>query len=604
MGDAGSAVAAAEAPEAGESSAFSSSSSASVSSVASSVASSSKEQQHQQQPHQPHPPPVRCRCCTRASGYVFLVVAGMALVALSVALAVHRFAHPPPPVHIPRGAPRPNALNVVLFYVDDWSYKTLGHLNGVVQTPHIDKLARHGISFSHNCVTTSICWQSRATLYTGLYASVHQQYSIHSDNMYDKTVPWKETLYPQLFTAGYRVGFFGKYHAPMPPAYLAYTFDEFKDYWGEHWLERDGRLRHVTDLNKEDALSFLRTVRQSQNNTSGGGGGRPAPAKFALTVSFFATHAWDDQPFPNQYMPMNYSASRYDANLTIPIPKTATQEAWEHMPWFFTEANEGRKRWRQRFDGNHMYQESMKRMYRMATEVDDAIGAIMDELQNMGVLNETMIVFTSDNGNFHGGTCAAWLVGWSCVRRPPHFCSAATSHTFHFVAEHGLADKWYPHEESLRVPLIIVDPRMPDPVRGSSRDDRTLSIDLAPTLLSAAEIAIPRHMQGRDVADLYMVASNSSSSSSTVLPWRTDFFYEFVQQDYAESYIPSVLALVHTEYKYLYWPQSGYEQLFHVGGADPYEEDDVFNTTDPAVREAIKARYGHLKELSQRGVPV
>jgi hypothetical protein len=65
-----------------------------------------------------------------------------------------------------------------------------------------------------------------------------------------------------------------------------------------------------------------------------------------------------------------------------------------------------------------------------------------------------------------------------------------------------------------------------------------------------------------------------------------------------------VLALVNTEYKYFYWPQSGYEQLFHVGGADPYEEDDVFNTTDPALREAIKARYGHLKELSQRGVPV
>jgi arylsulfatase len=590
MGDADSAVAAAlEAPEAGESSAFSSSSSASVSSVA----SSKQQQQH---------PPVHCRYCTRTAGYVFLVVAGLVLVALSVALAVHRPAHPPPPVHIPRGAPRPDALNVVLFYVDDWSYKTLGHLNGVVKTPHIDQLARHGISFSHNCVTTSICWQSRATLYTGLYASVHRQYSIHSDNMYDKTVPWKETLYPQLFQAGYRVGFFGKYHAPMPPAYLAHTFDDFKDYWGEHWLERDGRLRHVTDLNKEDALDFLRTVPRSQKSspTSGGGGGRPQ--KFALTVSFFATHAWDDQPFPNQYMPMNYSASRYDANLTIPVPRTATQEAWEHMPWFFTEANEGRKRWRQRFDGNHMYQESMKRMYRMATEVDDAIGAIMDELQHMGVLNETMIVFTSDNGNFHGGTCE---IGWSCVRRPP--LSVQPRHDLShipFLAEHGLADKWYPHEESLRVPLIIMDPRMPDPVRGSSRDDLTLSIDLAPTLLGAAGLAVPRQMQGRDVAGLYVVVASNVSSSSTSLPWRTDFFYEFVQQDYAESYIPSVLALVNTEYKYFCWPQSGYEQLFHVGGADPYEEDDVFNTTDPAVREEIKARYGHLKELSQRGAPV
>ena len=176
--------------------------------------------------------------------------------------------------------------------------------------------------------------------------------------------------------------------------------------------------------------------------------------------------------------------------------------------------------------------------------------------------------------------------------------------TFSFVAEHGLADKWYPHEESIRVPLIIVDPRMPDPARGTSSDELALSIDLAPTLLSAANIDVPRHMQGRDLADLYLVDSSVNSSSySYTEPWREDFFYEFVQQDFDMSYIPSVLALVSREYKYFYWPQSGYEQLFRVS-SDPHEEDDVFNTTDPAVREKIKARYEHLKELSQRGGPV
>lgn len=165
-------------------------------------------------------------------------------------------------------------------------------------------------------------------------------------------------------------------------------------------------------------------------------------------------------------------------------------------------------------------------------------------------------------------------------------------------AEHGLADKWYPHEESIRVPLIIVDPRMPGHLRGTSNDEFTLSIDLAPTLLSAADVPAPSHMQGRDVADLYLL--NASSSSA---PWREDFFYEFVQPDFDMSYIPSAFALVGREHKYFHWPQSGYEQLFRVS-EDPYEENDLFNATDPAVLEAIKARYSHLKDLSQRGAPV
>jgi arylsulfatase A-like enzyme len=144
---------------------------------------------------------------------------------------------------------------------------------------------------------------------------------------------------------------------------------------------------------------------------------RTPKARFALTVSFFATHAWDGRPFPDQYVPMNASALRYGANLTIPMPKTATQLAWERLPYFFTERSEGRKRWRERYDGSAMYQETMKRLYRMATEVDDAVGGILDVLEHMGAANETMVVFTSDNGNFHGG---AWdglvgRVGGVCV---------------------------------------------------------------------------------------------------------------------------------------------------------------------------------------------
>jgi arylsulfatase A-like enzyme len=102
-------------------------------------------------------------------------------------------------------------MNIVLFYADDWTWSNLGFVNHVVKTPNIDEMARNGIHFPHNCVTTSICWQSRATKSTGLYASVHQNLRIWDGNMF-KTIDWRNALYPQLRSAGYNVGFFGKWY--------------------------------------------------------------------------------------------------------------------------------------------------------------------------------------------------------------------------------------------------------------------------------------------------------------------------------------------------------------------------------------------------------
>jgi hypothetical protein len=101
-------------------------------------------------------------------------------------------------------------MNIVLFYADDWTWSNVGFVNRVVKTPNIDEMARLGVTFPHNCVTTSICWQSRATKSTGLYASVHQNLRIWDGNMF-KTSDWRNALYPQLRSAGYNVGFFGKW---------------------------------------------------------------------------------------------------------------------------------------------------------------------------------------------------------------------------------------------------------------------------------------------------------------------------------------------------------------------------------------------------------
>jgi arylsulfatase len=184
---------------------------------------------------------------------------------------------------------------------------------------------------------------------------------------------------------GYRTGFVGKWHAPSPPEHMKYTFDYRNMYYGHHWDKVGDTRMHVTDRNQRDAIHFLRN-RPDKNQP------------FALAVSFFATHAWDGQPYPDQYQPMPQSAAWYPNETVIPNPVTNTQQHWEDLPWFFNEKNEGRGRWKNRYDVPERYQVSMKNYYRMASEVDWACGQVIKELKKQGVYNNTLIIFTTDNG--------------------------------------------------------------------------------------------------------------------------------------------------------------------------------------------------------------
>lgn len=279
-------------------------------------------------------------------------------------------------------------LNIVLFYADDWTMKVLGKLNRHVQTPNIDSMADKGMLFTDNCVTTSVCWVSRASLMTGVYASRHRQLLPWSTKNMFELHPWNETMFPLLKSHGYYTGLVGKWHALESQPQISQAFDYRNIYYGKHWEIRRRKKRHVTDLNLEDSLDFLRK--------------RPRDKNFALKVSFYATHAWDNN-YPS-YQPMNRSQEIWYNGVTIPTPKTATKKHWKELPFFFHHEgpqNEGRQRWRKRFEPEY-YQESIKGLYRMATEVDFAIGEIIAELKRQEVYNKTMLIFTTDNGNLHG----------------------------------------------------------------------------------------------------------------------------------------------------------------------------------------------------------
>ena len=431
-----------------------------------------------------------------------------------------------------QGTPR----NILLLYADDWRHDTLGAAgHPIVRTPHIDRLAKDGVRFRRSYVTTAICGVSRASLLTG------QWMSRHGNTAFDAfKTPWEETFPGVLRARGYWVGHVGKWHNGRFPAE---RFDFGRAYGGTHFQkQQDGSTIHVTRKNEADAIEFLRT--------------RPSDKPFVLTLSFFATHAEDQNP--KQYLHQPESEALY-RDVTIPVPPNMTDEAFSWLPPFIAnEKNEGRNRWRWRFDTPEKYQQYMKAYYRLATEVDTVIGRVLDELRAQGLDNDTLIIFTTDNGYFHG--------------------------------EHGLADKWYPYEESIRVPLVVRDPRMAADRRGSVNDDMVLNTDLAPTLLAYAGAPVPGRMQGRDLAPLYLPGRKPA--------WRDEFFYEHATIR-SVDFIPSSEALVRTDVKYIRWPDFDYEELFDLT-RDPHENRNL--ARDPAHAKtlaALRARHAELKQQAK-----
>ena len=455
-------------------------------------------------------------------------------------------------------------LNIVLFYADDWTMNVMGKLNPDVKTPNIDQMADRGMMFLKNCVTTSVCWVSRATLVTGTYYSRHLQALPFMEEMFN-THNWTETLFPKLKNSGYWTGLFGKWHAPQPKDKMQEAFDQRIFYYGHHWHSDftphgSKEMEHITETNRRHSMEFLKK--------------RPRDKKFFLKVSFFATHAVDDtQP---SYQPQNWSRYGYypddethENYTTLVPPKTATERHWQELPYFFSDNNCGRLRWKQRWEPS-CWQKNIRDLYALATEVDSAIGDIIDVLKEQGIYNETLLIFTTDNGDLHG--------------------------------EHGLAEKWYPYEESMKVPLVIQDPRMPKKLHGTTNNEWTLNVDLAPTILRAAGLEASSFMQGRDIAELYLSGDNPEDEGqppwrnekrawetnvrrydfyNATRPWRTEWFYEWNMGNVEDAsghqqngFIDAAFALITNEWKYIFWPQKNYEQLYHRS-LDPYDEYDI-----------------------------
>ena len=432
-------------------------------------------------------------------------------------------------------AARPNLLFIL---TDDQRWDAMDCMgNTIIQTPNIDKLAARGVLFRNHFVTTSICCVSRASIFSGQYLRRH---GIHDFATPFSAKAWSQSYPALLRGAGYRTGFIGKFGVGKDVSPMATEFDYWKGLPGQGGLffEKNDtqHAHHITARMGDQALEFL-------NGTT--------PAKpFCLSVSFTAPHARDGQP--REFPPDSRDEKLYD-EATIPVPKLATDAAFKALP-VFAQDLEGRRRWEKRFATPEMYQKNVKDYYRLITGIDREVGRILTALDELKLAENTIVIFTSDNGFFYG--------------------------------ERGMADKWLMYEESIRVPLIIFDPRTPAAERGQRRDALTLNIDFAPTLLNFAGIAAPPEMQGRNLRPILKDAN---------APWRTEFFYE---HDTFPKMIPPSEGVRTERWAYLRWTggPAVVEELYDIQN-DPLQERNLAGDAAQAkTLEELRGRWNLLRE--------
>jgi arylsulfatase A-like enzyme len=388
--------------------------------------------------------------------------------------------------------------------------------NPIIQTPNIDDLAANGVLFTNAFVTTSICASSRASILCGQYVRRH--------GINDFVTSFSEQAlaqtYPMLLrSAGYRIGCVGKYGVGRGGDFPVDQYDVWFGCPGQcspyERKDKDGNYKHLTQVFGDQIAEFLDGCSKEQ--------------PFCLSVNFKSPHVQDNDP--RQFIPDRAYKDLY-RDVTIPTPLTADPRYFEVLPEFL-QNSEARRRWKKRFSTPEKFQESVKNYYRLIYGVDVIIGKIRDQLQRLDLADNTIIILTGDNGFYLG--------------------------------EHGLAGKWFPHEESIRVPLVFYDPRASKKLRGLVRDEFALNIDIAPTIIQLAGLKVPQQMQGRSLLPLLRGKRAN---------WRTDFFYEHL---FEHTTIPKTEALRTRRFKYARYIEYGYEELYDLK-SDPHETQNLAKT--------------------------
>ncbi len=414
--------------------------------------------------------------------------------------------------------------NIIFFLADDQRYDQLGCAgHEILKTPNIDRLAGGGVRFDHAFVTTPICAASRASIFTSLYERAHA-YTFRTPPLARR---FSTQSYPALLRrAGYRTGFVGKFGVGVQRGVTAEMFDSFRPLNRSPYfkLMPDGNRRHITELSGDYAVEFLRESAKGE---------RP----FCLSVSFNAPHA-EDNDKQNQYPAPYAVASMYEGD-EIPAPRLSDPQIYAEQPELLKRSlNRVRYFWR--WDTPDKYQKNIRGYYRMISGIDRVVGRVTKELKRLGLADNTVIIYSGDNG--------------------------------YYLAQRGFAGKWSHYEESLRVPLILFDPR-PNRKAGIVVDEPVLNIDIPATIVSLAGIDVPLEYQGKSLLSL--------AQGTVPRHWRSHFFVEHLMEYPVR--IPKWEGVRTARFKYArYFEQQPPYEFLHDLQADPDELKNLAGDTSYA----------------------
>jgi arylsulfatase A-like enzyme len=427
-------------------------------------------------------------------------------------------------------ADRPNFLFI---YTDDQRWDALGVVQREqgekarfpwFQTPHLDRLASEGVRFRNAFVVNSLCAPSRSVYLTGRYSHLNGVANNHtpfpSENV---PVTWSSLLRQ----AGYSTGYIGKFHHGQQAGQRP-GFDFSASFLGQGRytdcpFEVNGATTQTTgwvdDVSTDFAIDFLSKNRDKS---------------FALVVGYKAAHG----PF----QPPPRLADKYEGKEARPTPNIGIPAIYSGK--FAGGAVKAKAKPKDKAGDEPKAKAGGSNMLRgyfgCLAAVDENVGRLLARLDELKLAENTVVVFTSDNGFYLG--------------------------------EHNLGDKRSAYDESIRIPLLVRYPKMVE--RGRLDDRLVLNLDLAPTFLDLAGVPIPPSMQGRSWRRLL---------EDGVANGRDAFFYEyFYERSYA---IPTVLAVRTRTAKLIKYPgHDDWTELFDLAH-DPYETKNL--ASDPASKELL-----------------
>jgi arylsulfatase A-like enzyme len=453
-----------------------------------------------------------------------------------------------------RAAGKPN---LVVILVDDLRVDETGASgHPYMKTPHIDRLASEGATFTNAFHTTPLCSPNRASILTGQYASRHGVFDNVGRDALSHRLP---NYHLALQGLGYETAHIGKWHmgndaAPRP------GYDTWISFRGQGTIvdpvlwEDGGERRvpgYVTDLLSERAVDFVR---------------RPRTQPFALFLSHKAVHP-DVQQRQDGTMDMTtmrgyvlperhrelYRDCRYPMRPSVrKIEEVVAQKpAWREV----FEAREGHPAYRGQRESLHsMTQEEIRERAAMMASVDEGVGALLDALDRQGALDDTLVLFLGDNGFFFG--------------------------------EHGLgAERRFAYEEGIRTAFFVRYPRMVRP--GTTVTPMVLALDIAPTIVDLAGGTPGAQIQGRSLVPLL---------KGRAPRWRTSFMVEYFNESAFPWLVGMSYKAVRTDrHKLIHWiHKDGVDELYDLE-RDPYEVTNVVG--EPAYADTVTRLRRELRAL-------